>query len=373
MFVSAFLLLGGGIYAYGRYRYSQVPKASVPALKSAPVSGPFNVLVIGSDSRQGLTGAAARAYGSGAQVGGSRADTMLLARIDPRTERIALLSIPYDYFAPIAGSGGSNKISDALNQGPGAMVRTVEEDLHVSVQHYVEINFSGVVRMVDALGGVRIDFPYPSKDLMSGLQVPTAGCHLLGGTQALALVRSRFFQYEVGGTWHYDPTAGFGRIHRQQAFLRAAAQRVRGSLLTDPLRLNTFLGAAVHNVLVDKGLSFSTLVHLGLDFRSMPLSSIRTFTVPTQIVNNYGPYGDVLFPVPGKDAQVLSSWRAAVEAQASSATGTGARRTSPSTSARTPNRSGSSSEIRMPSTAVPSNPGSIVQNRTTPNFDPRPC
>lgn len=349
------LLVAAGGYGYLRYRLGQIRRVSVTALQPA-TSGPFNVLLVGVDS----------------ETGGSRADTMIVARVDPATGRASLLSIPYDYFAPIAGTGQSNKISDALDDGPNTMVETIEQDLDLRITHYIQVSFAGVVGIVNALGGVRMDFPYPSRDTMSGLSVPRAGCVTLDGTQALALVRSRYFSYEEDGTWHYDGTGAFGRIRRQQAFLRAVVHRVESSLLTDPLRLNAFIGAAVHDVTVDRGLGVSTILQLVNAFRHLGSSSLSTFTLPTQIVNNDGPYGDVLYPVPNLDAATIAQWRAAADGSSATASSPGGA-ADPSTSSGAGPTPGSS----VPEIATPPPPqaprGSVAIVSGSVPFDPTPC
>ena len=388
--VALILVASGAGYGYLRYQLSRVHRVSVPTLQAAGASGaatgssstdpsasttrasstadrsgPFNVLVVGADS----------------QGGGERADTMILARIDPRSGRASLLSIPYDYFAPIVGQSGPNKISDALVNGPADMVATVEHDLGVSIQHYVQISFGGVASMVNALGGVRLDFPYPSRDTMSGLSVPRAGCVTLDGTQALALVRSRFFSYDKGGTWYYDPSGAFGRIKRQQAFLRATVRRVRSSLLGNPLRLNRFLDTAVKEVTVDKGLGVGTLLQLAEAFRGIGSSSLTTLTLPTQIVNNDGPYGDVLYPVAGLDNTTIAKWRSSVTAPSSAArraTSAGPRsQTTVAGSSSTTAPTSSTTTSGSGGVVVPGAPqaplGSIVQNRTSASYNPTPC
>lgn len=295
------------------YRYGQINKVGLPSAKGTLASGkPFNVLLVGSDSRSGLSPAQQRAYGSASQVGGKRADTMVIVRINPATGKAAMLSIPYDYFAPIANTSHSDRVSNALNGGPNELVATIQQDLHIPISHYVEVNFGGLVNVVNAMGGVKLNFPYPSKDTMSGLNIPTAGCQLLNGRQALALVRSRYFSYYRNGSWHFDGTADFGRIHRQHAFLQAAARRIRSTILTNPVALNNLLGAAVKNLTVDNKLSLTGLAHLALQLRSVASGHIAGFTLPTQIVNNYGSYGDVLFPVPSQDAAVVSKFMSSV-------------------------------------------------------------
>lgn len=388
MGVSGLLVLAliavGSLYGYARYRFSQVRKVAIPSLQksssgtaklasgsgkaaAAPPPKTFNVLLAGVDSIGG----------------GKRADTMIIARVDASTGHLALLSIPYDYFAPIAGTNSSNKISDALSGGPARLISTIESDLKIPISHYVQVSFNGVVKMINSLGGVRLDFPYPALDKMSGLYIPTAGCHVLNGTMALHLVRSRFYEYYKNGSWHYDPTAGFGRIHRQQAFMRAVVQRARSSILSNPLRLNSFIGSAVHQVTIDNHLSLTQLAHLALDFRQLGGSSLTTYTLPTKIVNNYGPYGDVLFPVPTLDSQVINQFMDSTSASTSSSASktTATTGASGTTSATTAAASGGSagapsspSDIATPAGgANAGGAGSIVTNAAAPSWDPQPC
>lgn len=356
------ILIAGAAYAYVRYRYSQITKVPLPAARGAlSPRKPFNVLLVGSDSRSGLTPQQQSSYGSASQVGGKRADTMVIVRIDPVTGKAALLSIPYDYFAPIAGAPHSNRIGNALNAGPNQLVATVQQDLHIPISDYVEVNFGGLINIVNAMGGVKVDFPYPSRDTMSGLNVPTAGCQLLNGKQALALARSRYFSYYKNGSWHFDGTADFGRIHRQHAFLQAAVARVRSTVLTNPIALNNLLAVAAKNLTVDNKLSLTSLAHLASQLRNVASGHMVGFTLPTQIVNNYGSYGDVLFPVPSQDGRVISQF---LQSVGQSAPGPGAAKSSvpagPSTAVATPHQ-------------VPANAGSIVGNTQAPSFDPFAC
>lgn len=370
------LIAGASLYGYARYRFSQVHKVAIPSLQhsgsgtaklasgsnksAAPPPKTFNVLLAGVDSIGG----------------GKRADTMIIARVDASTGHLALLSIPYDYFAPIAGTNSSNKISDALSGGPERLIATIEQDLKIPISHYVQVSFGGVVKMINSLGGVRLDFPYPALDKMSGLYIPKAGCQRLNGTMALHLVRSRFYEYYKNGSWHYDPTAGFGRIHRQQAFMRAVVQRAQGSILSNPLRLNSFIGTAVHEVTIDNRLSLSQLAHLALDFRHLGGSSLTTYTLPTKIVNNYGPYGDVLFPVPSLDSQVINQFMASTSSSTSPSTpaSTSASKTSaPPTTSSPPAKSSPSDIATPPGAAAAGGAGSIVTNSPAPSWDPTPC
>ncbi len=353
-------LAGGGAYGYFRYRYGQIPKIHGTAVSPIGAGSPIDILIAGTDSRQGLTAAEQKLYGNTAVAGGNRSDATMILRVIPTSGRISLLSIPYDTFVPIYGATGPNKISDALNFGPKALVKTVEDSIHVPINAYIGVNFNGVVQLVQSLGGIKVDFPYPSKDTMSGLNVG-AGCHALNGIQALALARSRFFYYYKGGHWLYDGSSGFGRIHRQHTVIRAMINKAKSSIVTNPLALNAFIGTAAKNVEINSKLSLGQLVRLAMDFRSFSGSNLTTYTYPTQIVNNYGNYGDVLFPVKSLDAGVVAKFLSQGSTTAAPTSGVG-------TAGATPPSSQPSS-----SSLPPAIMGSIVQNRTRPGFDPVPC
>ncbi len=360
------VLASGGAYAYVKYRYSQIPKLKHTGVVTAPSGAPFDVLVAGTDSRAGLTAAQQKKYGNTIVAGGSRSDATMIVRVSPASGKVALLSIPYDTFVHIAGTSGSNKISDALNYGPSALVKTIQENFHIPINAFVGVNFSGLEKLVQALGGINVYFPYPSKDPKSGLN-QKSGCQLLNGSQALALARSRYFYYYTNGKWQYDPTSGFGRIHRQHAVIRAMIAKAKSDVLGNPLALNSFIGTAVHDVTINNGLSLSSLIHLAVTFRSFSSQSLNAVTLPTQIVNNYGSYGDVLFPVQSLDAKAISRFLSVGSTYAPKASlALGSSGSTTSTTSTT------SVNIPVPP-PPPGGGGSIVQNRNRPSFDPTAC
>ena len=163
-----------------------------------------------------------------------------------------MLSIPWDTWVTIPGNveyiSGQNRINVAFNYGPSLLVQTIEQDFHIPVNYFVEVNFIGLQSMVDAIGGIHLDFKYPLKDALSGLNVPSAGCQIVHGGRALALVRSRHLQYEVSpGVWDDDYGSDFTRIRNQQAFFRAVIHQLNAEI-TNPFALNGFISAAAHNL-----------------------------------------------------------------------------------------------------------------------------
>jgi polyisoprenyl-teichoic acid--peptidoglycan teichoic acid transferase len=286
-------------YGYVHYRFGQIRSVDVPGLHETG-GGPFNLLVVGSDSRESLDARDGDRYG---EVGGQRNDTTLVVRVEPDRKRVSMLSIPRDLVVPIAGTGAENRINAALTGGPGELVRTIEQNFGIPIHHYVLIDFDGFRAIVNALGGIDVRFPYPSRDFKSGLDVGEAGCRHLGGGQALALARSRYFSYQLDGVWHSDPWADLGRIRRQQAFLQALVKAALDEGLTNPVRANAFVGSLVHEVTKDRSMRVNDVIRTGAAFRSFRPSKLATYTIPVTVSTDH-PLGDVLL-LKQPDAQTV--------------------------------------------------------------------
>lgn len=280
----------GGGYGYARMRFGQISAVDVPSLKAQPPPGkPFNLLMVGSDTRQGLDDG--NQFGN---VAGQRADVLILVHVIPATHSARLLSIPRDLYVPIAGTSGSAKINSAFDKGPNQLVDTIQRALGVPINHYLLVDFDGFRKVVDALGGVDLDFPVPVRDWKdgrndSGLDVPAPGCRHVDGQQALALARSRYFQYQGSdGIWRYDPGFDLGRIRRQQTFLRALAAKALGKGLANPLRANAFASSLVHSLTRDRGLTIGQVARLAGEFRSFDPDKLESQTVPTTVAVHQG-------------------------------------------------------------------------------------
>ncbi len=160
------------------------------------------------------------------------------------------------------------------------MIQTIEQDLGIKINHYIAVNFPGFSAMVNALGGITMDFPTAVKDAYTGLDVTQTGCQVVNGVTALQLVRSRHLEYvNQNGYWESDGLSDFSRIQRQDAFFRAVLAKAN-SAITNPLAINSFLGAAVGNLTIDDTLSQSDLFHLATDFHGLGGSNLVTETLP---------------------------------------------------------------------------------------------
>jgi LCP family protein required for cell wall assembly len=284
--LAALLVLGlvalTGAWGYTAFRFGQISSVHVPGLGKAPSDGSLNLLVVGSDTRQGL-----RDGGFG-EAAGQRSDVIILVHLVPAARHAAVLSIPRDLYVPVAGTSGSAKINSAFNGGPGQLVQTIQQRFGIPIHHYLLVNFDGFREVVDALGGVSLYFPRPVRDdnngrNESGLSVPRTGCHRLAGNQALALARSRYFQYQdKAGRWHGDPGTDLGRIRRQQTMLRALAAKAAGRNLANPVRANALVGSVVHSLTKDDKLSIRRSVTLARQFRSFDPARLNAVTLPVE-------------------------------------------------------------------------------------------
>jgi polyisoprenyl-teichoic acid--peptidoglycan teichoic acid transferase len=284
MLVVTGVAVAGG-YSYARLRVGQVASVHLPGLSPAPPPGrPMNLLVVGSDTRQGLRHQDQGRFGA---VEGQRGDVILLVRLVPSSRRAVILSIPRDLYVPVAGSGGRAKINAALGKGPERLVETIRADFGIPVSHYLLVDFDGFRAVVDAIGGIRLDFPYPARDddngrNNSGLLIPAPGCRRLDGEQALALARSRYYQYRgADGRWHADPGYDLGRIRRQQVLLRALAAQAPSRGLSDPLRADAMLAAVASHLTRDDTLTVGRAVRLAGQFRRFRPGSLVGLTIPT--------------------------------------------------------------------------------------------
>ncbi|HWF17263.1 MAG TPA: LCP family protein [Acidimicrobiales bacterium] len=279
----------GGLYFYAKYRYDQIKKihaAHLVAQAAAP-GKPFNILVVGSDSRAfvGDNQTLTSELGNEADAGGQRSDVTMVARFDPANKTVTVLSIPRDLWVDIPGNdsgiSGMNRINAAFDSGPDLLIQTIEQDLGIKINHYVAVNFPGFSAMVNALGGITMDFPTAVKDAYTGLDVTQTGCQVVNGTTALQLVRSRHLEYiNQNGYWESDGLSDFSRIQRQDAFFRAVLAKANTSI-TNPFAINSFLGAAVGNLTIDDTLTQSDLLHLATDFHGLGGSKLVTETLPT--------------------------------------------------------------------------------------------
>jgi LCP family protein required for cell wall assembly len=298
--VSVIVLLGaavGGGYAYLWYRYNQISKIHVSDEVAVESGQPFTILVIGSDTRVGDTGTAAQNFGSSSVVTGQRSDVVQLWRVTPSTKQIQIVSIPRDTVVTMLPPdnqqyGTYNRINSSYNSGANQLVKTITANFGIPINHVVQVDFAGFQDAVNALGGIYLNFPYPAKDAYSGLNITTPGCQLLPGFQALAVARSRHYEYYANGYWHYDGTSDFGRIQRQDVFIKSLMDAAKSKV--NPLTVNAFIGSIHEGVTIDDGFGFNELIGLALAYHSFNPAALQGETLPTVSSNAFSGLGDVL-------------------------------------------------------------------------------
>lgn len=272
------LSIGGyGVYLY--YHLQGEIQVPIPNVDSQDDDEqPFNVLLVGSDSRAGLTEEEKESFGADDEtaegpVTGERADTLILARVDPQTNRITMVQFPRDLYVPIAGAG-ENKINSALQgkDGRTTLVQTVRDLTGLPVNNYAQVNIAGFRNLVDAINGVKICItePIPFDDA-TGIEVTEEELPVVefDGERALRFVRSR----TVGGD--------FERIQNQQKFLSAAIGKVTS--VGTFLNLGRFRGlysAAQDNVKTDDETGLMELYDILKNFQSFNPENYEAYTAP---------------------------------------------------------------------------------------------
>lgn len=270
-----------------------VGETSAPAPEEPqPPSAPLNFLLVGSDSRA-FVDSEEDVDSFGVDESPARADTILLARVDPVAKTASLVSFPRDLYVDIAGEEGRNRINTAFAEGPAGLIQTISENFDVSIDHYVQVDFEGFKELIDAVGGIELWLSYPVRDWgrpapgepnrnISGLDISETTCVQLDGTQALSYVRSRHFEQLIGGRWTPDPTGDLGRIQRQQDLVvRAVAKALREGLL-NPVKLLRVLDAVDGHLFTDDNLKPGDAVDLASQLDGLDVQAIRRDTIPTE-------------------------------------------------------------------------------------------
>ena len=245
------------------------------SLKDRPekTSRALNYLVVGSDTREGLTKAQIKALrvGSTAVAAGGRSDTMLLVHISKARDAAFIVSIPRDTLVTIPAHRSQDgtrdiparpgKINAAFAFGGAPLlIQTIEDKTNLKIDHYVEVSFAGFTGVVDALGGIEVCSKVAINDPKSHL-VMAAGTHVLDG-----------------------------RMERQQQFVGAVLRKATSSgVLLNPIKLTRFYNATISTVKMDSSVNKNDLLTLAKQMRNLSSSSVRTLTVPLSDPNGSYP------------------------------------------------------------------------------------
>jgi polyisoprenyl-teichoic acid--peptidoglycan teichoic acid transferase len=386
------LVLGtiGGAYLYVGPHLPQLQTtslASIPGVK--PVKGkghltakpktgqPFTMLILGTDSREG-TGTK---YGTNADACHC-SDTIMLARVNPQTSKVSLMSVPRD--VPITTDSGKRaKLNSAFAGGPDSSVAAIQKTLNIPINHWVVLDLAGFSSIVNATDGLKLDIPYQIRDKNAGLNLTTTGCQTLNGDEALAISRARELQYFKDGAWHYDPTWEYGRQRREQILLRVMAAHTAKKSLGNPITAARVISTLTSNdrLAVDNQVSTNELIDLAADFAGFDASAMKTFSLPTVTTKIAGQDYEVLQP--NDDSATIQAWYDAVQPTAKPSTSGSPTTTAPpaaapnTTSAAAPAVTNTKPAPAVTTTAGAAASGSAAATTIAPNepkaWDPVPC
>ncbi len=218
-----------------------------------------NWLLVGSDSREGLTEAEKEALTTGDSEG-SRTDTIMLVHYGSSGKPM-IVSIPRDLYVDIPDNG-RHKINAAFGiGGPKLLVQTVETNTGLHIDHYAEIGFGGFDKLVDAVGGIEMCLDEPINDPLAGIDLQ-AGCQKLNGREALGFVRTRAFA-----------NADLDRVVNQRKFMAALMHKATSfSTVLNPFRFWPLVSGTVDALTVDNGDHLWHLARLAWALRSDPVT-----------------------------------------------------------------------------------------------------
>lgn len=295
LFVSGFAWLGLGHVSGSLKRINAFEGLKVRPEKASTA---LNYLLVGSDTREGLTDAELKLLrvGSKKTAAGKRSDTILLVHISKARDNAVIISLPRDTLVTIPQRTDSDgkiipasqaKLNAAFNWGDAPLlIQVIEEMTQLRIDHYIEISFAGFAHVVDALGGIQVCTKIAINDPKSHL-VMEAGIHTLNGIEALKYVRTRDF----------DGLGDLGRMQRQQQFMSSVLRKAMSTgVLLNPVKLVNFLTAAMATVKTDSALNSRDLIDLAKQARNLSATKIRTLTVPLSDVN---------YSVPGLGSTVI--------------------------------------------------------------------
>jgi len=267
------LLLGGGAwwlterYAGNVERlgdvFEGIPEDARPAPASPTAPGvdgdPVTFLLIGSDTRETTPEG---------EAPGARSDAIMIARIAADRQHAQLVSIPRDSWVDIPGHGRNKINASYAFGGPSLLIQTVEQLTGVRIDHFAAIDFTGLARVTDALGGVDV---VVAETTENGGHTFQAGVNHITGEEVRWYLGQR---YGLEG-------GDFDRVRRQQQFLKAVMDElISQETFGDLGRLDASLRAVGDSVAVDSGLSNTAMLSLAYSLRNLDNSDVEYFTAP---------------------------------------------------------------------------------------------
>lgn len=286
LFVGA-LASAGGLY-YARHLVEQV---NVVEVEGATRSGAENVgldearnfLIIGTDSAERLD--VRDPVRNDREDLNLLSDVVMILRVDPKSERAHLLSIPRDTTMEIYPTGQIRRINTAIQGEGGAknLIETLKRNLGISIDHYVQVDLYAFKTIVATLGGVSVYLNTPIYDDNTKIDLSTRGCIRLDQDQALAYARARHLKFvNEDGEWEYEQTGDPGRVERQQQFVKLIMREAISGGIRNPSKALALGNSIAQVVTMDEQLRIRSLIDLGSEFRTFSADDLVTQIVPTE-------------------------------------------------------------------------------------------
>jgi LCP family protein required for cell wall assembly len=276
--------------AYWKFRsvWSSINHVAVTHLGKRPrkYNDALNLLVFASGSTAGLTRRQQLYWHVGDDNGDAVSETLMIVHVSPGRHQVTVVNIPRDTMVPIypcasghdlagqqAQPGALEQIDNTLSYGgPSCLWKTVEQQTHIRIDHFIEMRYAGVIKVVDDIGGVNVCLPFAVNNTDSGLNL-SEGEHHIDGVQFLEFWRTR---ENIGNG------SDLQRIQRDDYLLaRALEQTLRDGLLSDPTKLFRVISDTAPNLTLDSAFSQSDLLHLGESLRGISGGDVQFIEAPT--------------------------------------------------------------------------------------------
>jgi LCP family protein required for cell wall assembly len=243
--------------------------------------GARNILITGADNNACLDPDSRFASAFGDRQGaGERSDTIMMWRVNPATDQVAVLSFPRDLWLKIDGRSSKGRINEAYQRDdPQRLINTIQQNFGIETDHFVQVDFCAFKELVDAVGGVAVPFETPVRDGATGLIVEEAGCFTFSGEHALAYVRSRKIEYLTeDGRWERDGTSDLGRISRQQDFIRRVGDELLSNVFS-PSVVRTLFDVSKDYIVTDTGLTLDRIQQFAGVLQTSDPADITTYQI----------------------------------------------------------------------------------------------
>ncbi len=321
------VLTAGSLYAYGQYRsvYDSIHRVTITGLGShrPPVysTTSLNILVFGTDSRAGLSRHEQVKLHVGPSQGEQNTDTILLVHISPGRHAVTVVSFPRDTQVPYyscapgphePGQQQDLTATERINAvlaagGVSCLWKTVEQQTGIRINHFIELHFTGFVKIINDVGGVNVCVNRPVYDSTSGLRLHKGENHI-DGVAAL-----KFWRTREGLGYGDDPQ----RIQRDQFLMASLLQGIkRDGLLGNPGRTWSVIKDVAGAMTTDTGMTASDLLHIAESMRGLSTGSVQFITAPffldpanTNLVEFQQPQAGELFTAIAHDRTVPKSVR----------------------------------------------------------------